>query len=243
MTKAVVVFSGGQDSTTCLFWAMREFGAENVHALSIRYGQRHGREVEQAEFIAEHIARVPHTVLDMPVLGHIGDSDLVRTDTEIKASGGRYDTEMPEGLPTSFVPGRNLLLLTVASAFAAKLGASEIVTGVCETDYSGYPDCRAKTIAALQSTLDEGLGALVQIHTPLMHLSKADTVRLARELSDGVDADLSCWNALAHSLTCYYGEHPGCGECPACKVRAAGFEDADEHDPAWVAFGEAQNIA
>jgi len=236
MTKAVVLFSGGQDSTTCLFWAIEKWGAEHVHALSVRYGQRHGKEVEQASYIAGNIANVRHTVLHMPVIGQIGDSDLLRTDRDIQASGGRADSETPEGLPTSFVPGRNTLLLTVAASFAAKLGAEHVVTGVCQTDYSGYPDCRADFVQSLQETLDLGLGADVTLHTPLMLLTKSDTVHMARGLGH------DCWHALAHSLTCYYGEHPGCGDCPACKVRLNGFSDAGEMDPAWVAFGDSQEV-
>lgn len=223
--RAVVLLSGGQDSTTCLFWAKAKFG--EVHAVSINYGQRHRVELERAAEIAKLAGVASHVVLDLPALGQIADADLVREDTAIAASGGYADDKAPEGLPTSFVPGRNLLFLTLVSAVAAKLGTCNVVTGVCQTDYSGYPDCREEFVDAMQSAINKGFPSSrpIHIHTPLMHLTKADTVRLAVELGD------DCMRALGRSVTCYYGKVPGCGECPACTIRARGFSVAAVADP------------
>lgn len=228
MNNAVVLLSGGQDSTTCLFWAVTMF--DKVRALSIVYGQRHKAEVDAAREIAA-VAEVPHDVYRIPVLGQLADSDLVRAEAEIAGDGGRPDVAMPQGLPTSFVPGRNALFLTVAAAYAVKHGARDIVTGVCQTDYSGYPDCRREFIDAQERALTLAMPSSagpIRVHTPLMHMTKAETVRLAKRL-DG------CWHALRYSLTCYNGQRPGCGTCPACALRAKGFAEAGEADPAVVA--------
>lgn len=229
MSKSIVLLSGGQDSTTCLFWALTMF--DEVRAVSLVYGQRHAAEVEAARTIAE-VAEVEHDVVRLPVLGELSDSDLVRKETPIGAEGGRPDVAMPQGLPTSFVPGRNALFLTVAAAYAVKHGARDIVAGVCQTDYSGYPDCRREFIDAQERALTLAMPSSagpIRIHTPLMHMTKAETVRLARRL-DG------CWHALRYSLTCYNGKRPGCGACPACALRAKGFADANEVDPAGSAL-------
>jgi len=223
MSKAVVLLSGGQDSTTCLFWARERF---QVHAIGIFYGQRHRVELEAAREIAS-LADVPFDVLDAPVLGTIGDSDLVREGTTICASGGHVDTAMPQGLPTSFVPGRNALFLTLAGAVAVKLGAKNIVTGTCQTDYSGYPDCRREFIDVQEQALTLAMPSSagpIKIHTPLMFMTKAETVRLAMTLP-------GCWDALGLSVTCYNGKRPGCGECPACVLREKGFSEAGTIDP------------
>jgi len=225
MSKAIVLFSGGQDSTTCLYLAKTLF--DEVHAVSILYGQRHHSELNAAAQIVER-AQVPHTVLEVPALGKIGDSALVNDDQEIAGEGGRVDEAMPQGLPTSFVPGRNLLLLTLAGAVAVREGASDIVTGVCQTDFSGYPDCRREFVDSLEQTLGFAMPSSAgpfRIHTPLMHITKAETVRLARRLGD------DCWESLADSVTCYHGQNPGCGECPACALRFKGFEEAGFTDP------------
>jgi 7-cyano-7-deazaguanine synthase len=227
MTKAIVLLSGGQDSTTCLFWATRRYGSENVLALSIFYGQRHEAELEAARDIAA-AAGVLHQFLRADVLASIGDSDLVKKGTAIKGDGGYGDSQAPGGLPTSFVPGRNLIFLSLAAAVAVREKAKTIVTGVCQTDYSGYPDCRREFIDSLQATLGlamPGDAGPFQIETPLMYLSKADTVRMAQTLP-------GCWEALGMSLTCYEGKRPGCGKCGACVLRAKGFAEAGEVDPA-----------
>lgn len=231
MTKAIVLLSGGQDSTTSLFWARDEFKGDLV-AVSVYYGQRHEAELPAAQEIAKLAGVTKHILLRADVLASIGDSDLVKKGTEIRATGGYADTGAPGGLPSSFVPGRNLLLLTLAAAVAVREGAKDIVTGVCQTDYSGYPDCRREFIDSLEGTLrlamPSGSGPF-KIHTPLMHLDKAETVRLAGRLT-------GCWEALSKSITCYEGKRPGCGKCPACTLRAKGFENAGETDPAQLNY-------
>lgn len=231
MTKAIVLLSGGQDSTTSLFWAKQEFGGDLI-AVSVYYGQRHEAELPAAQDIAKLAGVAKHIMLRADVLANIGDSDLVKKGTEIKASGGYTDTAAPGGLPSSFVPGRNLLLLTLAAAVAVREGAKDIVTGVCQTDYSGYPDCRREFIDSLEGTLrlamPSGSGPF-KIHTPLMHLDKRETVKLAGRLP-------GCWEALAKSITCYEGKRPGCGKCPACTLRAKGFEEAGDVDPAQLPY-------
>jgi len=227
-SKAVVLLSGGQDSTTCLFFAIAEHGAGNVVAVSVDYGQRHRVELEAARDIARLAGVAEHVVLDTSVLKQLGDSALVN-GAAIEADGGRADIEAPSGLPTSFVPGRNMIMLAFAAAVAVKHGAKHIYTGVCQTDYSGYPDCRREFIDAMQRAatlaMPSSSGPL-EVVTPLMHLTKAETVAMARGLGDG------CWTALAKTVTCYHGQRPGCGVCPACELRAAGFAEAGETDPA-----------
>lgn len=227
MESSVVLLSGGQDSTTCLYWALAR--GHVVAAVSFDYGQRHRFELEAAKEIAAG-AGVKHYLLSMPVLSELSDSDLIAGGSPIKADGGYKDREAPNGLPTSFVPGRNALFLTAASALAVKLGANRVVTGVCQTDYSGYPDCRLDFVRALEVAvnlaLPSGCGPIA-IDTPLMHATKAETVAMAMGL-DG------CYQALAKSVTCYYGKRPGCGVCPACTIRAKGFADAGYPDPAQV---------
>lgn len=225
--EAIVLLSGGQDSTTCLGWAKTKFACL---ALSIFYGQRHEAELQAAERIAEHFD-VERIVEQVPTLANIGGSALVG-DGELSADGGYGDSEAPGGLPTSFVPGRNLLFLSIAGAVAVKRGIKHIVTGVCQTDYSGYPDCREEFVLSMERTLNLAMpsdAGPIKIHTPLMHLSKAQTVRLARNLGD------ETWQALGMSLTCYNGQAGGCGSCPACTLRAKGFAEAGFTDPARAA--------
>ncbi len=232
MSKAIVLLSGGQDSTTCLFWARQNY--DEVLAVSIFYGQRHKAELDAAKEIAA-LAGVKHRVLELPALRLLGDSALVDGGQELKAEGGRPDVAMPQGLPTSFVPGRNLLFLATAAAVAVKEGARDIVTGVCQTDFSGYPDCRREFIDALEKAITLAMPSSagpLRILTPLMYLTKAETVRLALRMDRG-----RCWEALSFSVTCYYGKRPGCGTCPACELRAKGFAEADVLDPARPAQG------
>jgi len=224
--KAIVLLSGGQDSATCLGWAKQRF---DCVALSLNYGQRHVAELESAARIAAHFA-VPHIVESIPVLASIGGSALV-DGSELTADGGYGDKEAPNGLPTSFVPGRNLLFLSIAGAVAVKQGAQHIVTGVCQTDYSGYPDCRHEFVQQMQGVLDAAMPSECgpfTIHTPLMHLTKAETVMLARS----ADVSPGTWEALGMSVTCYHGVAGGCGACPACVLRIKGFMDAGYLDPA-----------
>jgi 7-cyano-7-deazaguanine synthase len=224
MKPAVVVLSGGQDSTTCLYWARERFSP--VHAVSFDYHQKHAAELVAATEIAG-MAGVPHRIFSLALLAELADSALVGAG-DLQGSGGRVDDAMPQGLPTSFVPGRNLLFLSAASAYAVKVGARDLVTGVCQTDFSGYPDCRRVFVDALERTVTLAMPSScgpILIHTPLMALTKAETVELARTLP-------GCWEALGKTLTCYHGKRPGCGACPACVLRAKGFAEAGETDPA-----------
>lgn len=207
--SALVVFSGGQDSTTCIFWARKHF--QQVCALSFRYGQKHAGEVEIARNIAEQ-AGVPFEVMDLPFIGGLGGNSL--TDTTM-----HMDEEKPEdGCPNTFVPGRNLFFLSIAAVYARERGIRNIVTGVSQTDFSGYPDCRDTFIKSLGVTLNLAMDAQFVIHTPLMWIDKAETWALADEL--GV-LDL----VRDETLTCYNGiKGNGCGHCPACKLRREGLE-------------------
>ncbi|MCD8080732.1 MAG: 7-cyano-7-deazaguanine synthase QueC [Bacteroides sp.] len=208
--KAVVLFSGGQDSTTCLYWAKKHF--ENVYALSFLYGQKHAHEVELAREIARK-AGVEFTVMDAGFIGKLGSNSL--TDTTIE-----MDKEMPDGaFPNTFVPGRNLFFLSIAAVFAREHGVRHVVTGVSQTDYSGYPDCRDSFIRSLNVTLNLAMDEQFVIHTPLMWLDKAQTWGMADEL--GVFEIIR-----RETLTCYNGVRAdGCGECPACKLRRQGLEE------------------
>ncbi|OQP23881.1 MULTISPECIES: 7-cyano-7-deazaguanine synthase QueC [Geobacillus] len=206
--KAVVVFSGGQDSTTCLVWAKEQFG--EVEAVTFDYGQRHRREIEVAQAIAAELG-VRHTVLDMSLLGQLAPNALTRRDIAIEQKEGE--------LPTTFVDGRNLLFLSFAAVFAKQRGARHLVTGVCETDFSGYPDCRDVFIKSLNVTLNLAMDYEFVIHTPLMWLTKAETWKLADELG-------ALEFIRTKTLTCYNGIiADGCGECPACLLRKRGLDE------------------
>lgn len=215
--KALVVLSGGQDSTTCLYWAIKRFGVENIATVTFDYGQRHRVELECAARVAEH-AGVANTLLPIDTFAALGGDAL--TDATIEIQDG---VDAASGLPNTFVPGRNLIFLTYAAAMAYRRGIGNLVTGVAQTDYSGYPDCREGTMTSLQHTLRLGMEFDVTIHTPLMHLSKRETVELAR--------DLGALPAMALTHTCYNGERPPCGHCPACELRAKGFAEAGIEDP------------
>lgn len=222
---AIVVFSGGQDSTTCLYWAIKQ--GFHVKALTINYGQKHAREIEAAEKIAE-MAGVQHEVV---ILGDVlhGSSPLVNRASLLE----QYDNHksLPGGLEKTFVPMRNQLFLTIAANRAHAFGSNVIITGVCEEDYGGYPDCRRVFIDALEQasslgTFNEETGFLggLKILTPLMHLTKAQTVEMAEDL-DG------CYAALAYSHTAYDGSYPPVGHDHATLLRAKGFEEALVPDP------------
>jgi 7-cyano-7-deazaguanine synthase len=221
---ALVLFSGGQDSTTCLAWALDRF--DHVETLGFDYGQRHRVELDCRAVLREKlIADKPewatrlgddHTV-DLSVLGQISDTALTR-DVAI---------EMTEsGLPNTFVPGRNIVFLTFAAALAYRRGLRHVVGGMCETDFSGYPDCRDDTIKALQVALNLGMDTRFVLDTPLMWLDKAETWRLAESLGGPALVD----TIVEHTHTCYLGERGalhdwgyGCGTCPACALRADGY--------------------
>lgn len=214
---ALVVLSGGQDSVTCLGWALSRY--QKVSAISFKYNQRHAVELECAKYLTEKHA-VAWQLVDMgDLIKNLVTSALVG-DGEV----GQPHQYKP-GLPSSFIPGRNALFLTLAHAHAQEIQADVLITGVCETDYSGYPDCREKFIRLMALALNEGYETAIMILTPLMHLTKADTFMLAHEVGflDEV---------IEHSHTCYNGDHTtphdwgfGCGECPACKLRAKGWEE------------------
>ncbi len=221
---ALVLFSGGQDSTVCLAWALDRFA--RVETVGFAYGQRHAVELSLRPRIREHIAALnpawharlgeDHTVT-LEALAAISDTALTR-DTAIAIADS--------GLPTTFVPGRNLIFLAFAGALAYRRGARAIVGGMCETDYSGYPDCRDDTIKAMQLALTLGLDKRVTLHTPLMWIDKAATFALAEELGGAALLDL----VVEHTHSCYLGDRThrhdwgyGCGTCPACQLRAQGF--------------------
>ncbi|MBX8992841.1 7-cyano-7-deazaguanine synthase QueC [Staphylococcus pettenkoferi] len=203
--KAIVVFSGGQDSTTCLFWAQKHF--EHVELVTFQYGQRHDKEIEVAEAIAKEQV-LKHHVLDMSLLSQLTPNALTQHDMDI---------EQGDEMPNTFVPARNLLFLSFAGALAYQLNAKNIITGVCETDFSGYPDCRDSFIKSMNVTLSLSMDKDFVIHTPLMWLDKKETWALSDEL--GV------LDYIRHNtLTCYNGIiGEGCGTCPACQLRARGL--------------------
>ena len=204
--SALVVFSGGQDSTTCLFWALKHY--DNVEAVTFAYGQRHSHEVEVAKGIAKDL-EIEHQVLDMSLLGQITNNALT-SDMEIEAQEGQ--------VPNTFVDGRNHLFLSFAAILAKQKGISDIVTGVCETDFSGYPDCRDDFVKSLNVTLNLAMDYNFVIQTPLMWLDKSETWELADQLGafDYVkDKTLTCYNGIMGA---------GCGECPACKLRQHGLD-------------------
>ena len=222
---ALVLFSGGQDSTVCLAWALGRY--PRVETVGFDYGQRHAVEMQARLTVRDGMARVlpqyadrlgPDHVVDITGFGRIADSALT-ADRAIEMDA--------RGLPTTFVPGRNLVFLTYAAALADRRGLDVLVGGMCETDYSGYPDCRRETMDAMQQALSLGLDKPVPIETPLMHLTKARTWALAHDL--GGDALVRL--IVEDSHTCYLGDrdhrHPwgyGCGTCPACELRAAGYD-------------------
>lgn len=204
--KAIVVFSGGQDSTTCLFWAKKHF--DEVALVTFEYGQRHDTEIQVAKQIAQEQA-VEHHILDMSLLSQLTPNALTQHDMDIN--------EGEDGIPNTFVPARNLLFLSFAGALAYQTNTKHIITGVCETDFSGYPDCRDSFIKSMNVTLSLSMDKDFVIHTPLMWLDKKQTWALSDEL--GV-----LEYVRNRTLTCYNGIiGGGCGECPACKLRARGL--------------------
>ena len=211
MNKAVVVFSGGQDSTTCLVKALGEF--DEVHAITFDYGQRHKLEIEVAQKLAKDLGITNHKVLDVGLLNELAISSLTRDDIPVSH-------ELNEkGLPNSFVPGRNILFLTLAGIYAYQIGANTLITGVCETDFSGYPDCRDEFVKSMNDALVKGMDKELDIQTPLMWLNKAETWALA----DKYDA---LTLVRENTLTCYNGIiGDGCGDCPSCLLRKEGLDE------------------
>ena len=222
---ALVLFSGGQDSTVCLAWALERFA--RVETVGFDYGQRHAIELDVRPLLRERLSALKPEwqqrlgedhIISLDALSAISDTALTR-DVEISMSDS--------GLPNTFVPGRNLIFFCFAGALAWRRGARHIVGGMCETDYSGYPDCRDDTIKAMQGALSLGLDRPMILETPLMWIDKAGTFALAEEIGGQALLDL----IIEHSHSCYLGDRShrhawgyGCGECPACQLRAQGFE-------------------
>jgi 7-cyano-7-deazaguanine synthase len=222
----LVLFSGGQDSTACLAWALDRY--ERVETVGFGYGQRHRVELECRDEVIEHLReRFPHWaqrlgadhLLDLSLIAQIGESAL---------TSERAFEMQANGLPNTFVPGRNLMFLTFAAALAYRRGAQVLVGGMCETDYSGYPDCRDNTLKAMQVALSLGLDTRMTIETPLMFLNKAQTWALAQSLGGAELIQIT----IEHTHTCYLGDRSrrhawgyGCGDCPACRLRARGYTE------------------
>ena len=207
--KAIVIFSGGQDSTTCLIQAITEYGVENVEVISFQYGQRHAIELEKAKWIAQDLG-VQQTLIDMSVIKAITHNALMDESVEIKKKG--------DDMPNTFVDGRNALFLLYAAIYAKGQGISDIITGVCETDFSGYPDCRDVFIKSMYVTLNLAMDYRFNLKTPLMYLNKAQTWQLADELG-ALDY------IRRHTHTCYEGVEGGCGKCPSCILRDKGLAE------------------
>ncbi|OOF37703.1 7-cyano-7-deazaguanine synthase QueC [Rodentibacter trehalosifermentans] len=207
--KAVVIFSGGQDSTTCLFQAIADYGKENVEAITFQYGQRHAIELEKARWIAQDLG-IKQTLMDTSVINAITHNALMDKQAKIEQKNNK--------LPNTFVDGRNALFLLYAAIYAKGQGIQDIITGVCETDFSGYPDCRDVFIKSMNVTLNLAMDYAFTIKTPLMYLTKAQTWQLADELGvlDYV---------RTHTHTCYEGIEGGCGQCPSCRLRNQGLSE------------------
>jgi 7-cyano-7-deazaguanine synthase len=214
--KALVILSGGQDSATCLFWARKKF--DEIHTITFDYGQRHRVELECARRLSEKFA-THHVEVPVSSLKALGSNALVNPATPVREDGGLNN------LPSTFVPGRNALFLTLAAAYAAPQKIEDLVIGACETDFSGYPDCRDVFMESMEKSLGLAMGSEFRIHRPLMKLNKAETFELAAELD-------ALSEILENTHTCYEGDRSrrhdwgyGCGQCPACGLRRKGFED------------------
>lgn len=208
--KALVIFSGGQDSTTCLLQAIADYGQQNVQTISFHYGQRHVIELEKAKWIAADLG-VKQTIIDTSVIKQTTNNALIDSSQQIQpAQDGNY--------PNTFVDGRNMLFLLLAGCYAKQHRISDIIIGVCETDFSGYPDCRDVFIKSMNVTMNLAMDYTFNIITPLMYLTKAQTWALADDLGylDYVQT---------HTHTCYYGVEGGCGTCPSCLLRDKGLQE------------------
>jgi 7-cyano-7-deazaguanine synthase len=209
--KAVIVFSGGQDSTTCLIHALPTY--DEIHCITFDYGQRHRAEIEVAQQLSKKLGVKVHKVLDTSLLNELAISSLTRDNIPIPSA-----SNSTEGLPNTFVPGRNILFLTLAAIYAYQVRAETVITGVCETDFSGYPDCRNEFIKTLNNAIELGMDYKLRIETPLMWLNKAETWALAdhhKKLDLIRDHTLSCYNGIKGS---------GCTNCDACNLRAKGLK-------------------
>ena len=224
LDRALVLFSGGQDSTTCLAWALERFGL--VETVGFDYGQRHAVEMSCRAPIRTHLERLRPTWRGRLGPDHVIDASILKTLSTTSLTEPTEITTNEEGLPTTFVPGRNLIFLTLAAVVAYQRKIRHIVTGVCETDFSGYPDCRDDTIKAMQLALNNGMARQFVIHTPLMWVDKARTWEMAAQIAG--DALVELIRTETH--TCYLGArdnlHPwgyGCAQCPACHIRSEGY--------------------
>jgi 7-cyano-7-deazaguanine synthase len=221
----MVVLSGGQDSTTCLFWAKQEF--EEVEAITFDYGQRHAREITAARKVAQ-LAKVPHEVIAVgPVLRSRSPLTDPAAELETYSDFTTMDAIIGDRVELTFVPMRNAFFLTLAANIAVSKDCFDVVAGVCEADNANYPDCRAAFVNEQVRTICMALGLRpdgFRVHAPLLTIDKMHSVKLARTLP-------GCWDALGYSHTCYAGDFPPCGQCHACVLRAHGFEEAGELDP------------
>lgn len=227
MKKVMVVLSGGQDSTTCLYWAKTQF--DEVHAVTFDYGQRHALELEASREVARLAGVASHQVIQVPgVLRSRSPLTNPNTELETYSDFGTMDAIIGDRVELTFVPMRNAFFLTLAANIALEADCFDLVTGVCQQDNANYPDCRDVFIRSQERTINHALGIdRFSIHTPLMHLSKAESIKLAQDLP-------GCMAALAWSHTCYAGEFPPCGKCHSCVLRAHGFEQAGVVDPLTV---------
>ena len=223
--SALVVFSGGQDSATCLAWALDRF--EHVETLGFRYGQVHDIEMTVRQDVRQAISSIKREWKARLGTDHVHDASIIGQISQSELTGASETKLRTAGLPATFVPGRNLVFLTLAAALAYRRGAKHIVTGVCETDFSGYPDCRDDTIKAVQLAVNLGMDSRFVVHTPLMWITKAESWSLAENL--GGKALVSAINEKTH--TCYVGDRSvqhtwgyGCGSCAACQLRAIGWD-------------------
>lgn len=215
MKRALVIFSGGQDSTTCLAWAKQMY--KEVFAITFNYGQKHSVELEQSKKICEKL-NIKQTFVDISFLSQIAESELLKAD-------GNVNKINAKGLPSSFVPNRNQLFITLAHALAQKLNCDTLITGVCQTDYSGYPDCRREFITMIEGASNVGSDSKITITTPLMYMTKGQIFKLANDIG-------AFQLVIEYSHTCYNGDRSklneygyGCGECEACKLRSKGYEE------------------
>ncbi len=212
--KALIIFSGGQDSTTCLYWGLKNY--KEVEAITFNYGQNHSVELDQSKIICKKEG-IKQTIVDISFLDTLVESALT--------SGGNVNEVNEKGLPASFVPNRNQLFITLAHSYAQKIGAETLITGVCQTDYSGYPDCREMFIRSIETVSNYGSDSDIKIETPLMNLTKGETFLLAQ--------DFNCLDeVITLSHTCYNGSRNdfhewgyGCDNCPACELRKKGFNE------------------
>lgn len=225
MNKALVVLSGGQDSTTCLFWAIENYGKENVIAITFDYGQRHQRELEAANIVAEMAGVVQLEVEIGPILKSTSPLTNANQPLELYDDYETMDKIIGDRIEKTFVPMRNALFLTLAANRAVVHGCDIIVTGVCQQDNANYPDCRQEFIACQEETINQALGRNdIRIVTPLMHYSKAESIKLAMELP-------GCMDALAYTHTAYDGGYPPISKDHASVLRAQGFVEAGVPDP------------